>query len=71
MTIRDIITKHLRKIGADGLAGEECGCSIDDIQPCCDSCLDCVPAMLVRANHDGDGYCKGDMIYEPMGKVAP
>jgi hypothetical protein len=34
MTTLDIIKQYLEANGYDGLAGEECGCFIDDLVPC-------------------------------------
>ena len=33
-TVEEIIVEYLKKNGYDGLAGDECGCGIDDIEPC-------------------------------------
>lgn len=46
MTVRDIVRAYLKDNGYAGLAGDECGCSLDDLAPCeCDP-LDCEPADL-------------------------
>ena len=34
MTVIEIIQGYLREYGFDGLAGDECGCLLDDIAPC-------------------------------------
>ena len=46
MNVHDIIQSHLQEIGAEGLANgdEECGCGIDDLAPCGEACMGCVPA---------------------------
>jgi hypothetical protein len=46
MNVHDIIQSHLKEIGAEGLANgdEECGCDIDDLAPCGEACMECVPA---------------------------
>ena len=44
MTTREIIIEHLQSAGFDGLAGEDCGCGLDDLMPCGESFADCVPA---------------------------
>lgn len=46
MNVHDIIQAHLKEIGAEGLANgdEECGCDIDDLAPCGEACMGCVPA---------------------------
>jgi len=44
MDCKEIIIAKLKELGADGLCCEDCGCSIDDLCPCGEDCLDCVPA---------------------------
>jgi hypothetical protein len=44
MTVRIIITDHLRRYHYDGLAGDECGCGIDDLFDCAAYCGACQPA---------------------------
>jgi hypothetical protein len=46
MNVHDIIQSHLKEIGAEGLANgdEECGCDINDLAPCGEACMECVPA---------------------------
>ncbi|MBE3109349.1 MAG: hypothetical protein IMZ46_02375 [Acidobacteria bacterium] len=34
MTIKEIVEKYLRENGYEGLAGEDCGCTLDDLFPC-------------------------------------
>ena len=65
-TVLSIITDHLRAIGADGLANEFCGCGLDDLAPCQECCLSCVPAMATIATEPGDEYDIGDVIYVPI-----
>lgn len=48
MTVREIIKAYLDEHGYDGLAGNECGCSKDDLAPC-EFPLCCVPG------HKGKG----------------
>jgi hypothetical protein len=46
MTIKEIITAHLRKVGATGLCREECGCRLKDLMPCdIFDASNCVPAV--------------------------
>jgi hypothetical protein len=47
MKIHDIIKQALAEVGADGLASDDCGCGIEDLQPCESGCMDCVPALRV------------------------
>lgn len=54
MNVRQIVIEHLKKIGADGLCADECGCGIDDLFPCGNPDIDeCKPAK----RHDCDGTC--------------
>lgn len=43
MTVKEIVVEWLKVNGYDGLAGEECGCAIDDLFCCGCSGEDCVP----------------------------
>ena len=45
MTTREIVEKYLKDNGFDGLAEEDCGCSIGDLMPCDNPSPDC------RAGH--------------------
>ena len=51
-TVKDILTEHLKAIGADGLAGDDCGCGFDDFMPCYSGCGECVPARKEIAPED-------------------
>jgi len=42
--VGEIVGEWLYEHGYEGLCGDECGCYIDDLFPCCDGSLDCVPA---------------------------
>jgi len=47
MTVKEIVKKYLEINGFDGLCGESCGCSKDDLF-LCDSCPDeCEPAYRI------------------------
>ena len=49
MNIKEIIQKHLRENGFDGLFNDyaECGCKTDDLVPCdCVNINDCEPGYL-------------------------
>ena len=46
MTIKEIITAHLKKIGAAGLCRDGCGCRLPNLMPCAGNMEDdCVPAV--------------------------
>jgi len=77
MTVNKIIQDYLRKNGYDGLAGDECGCDIDELAPCDGPCLDCVPAFKRKATAediekmDLAGYVDvGDIYYVAAEKEA-
>ena len=43
VSCRDMIGPYLIKHGYDGLYCDECGCTIDDLMPCCgDWAIDCM-----------------------------
>lgn len=46
--VRGIIIEFLAANGYDGLAGEECGCSAEDLAPCGDIPRGCEPAWRWR-----------------------
>lgn len=51
MTIPEIVTEWLKARGYDGLAGDECGCKLDDLMPCGEPHLvDCVPGHRVKCS---------------------
>ena len=69
MTVYEIIFEYLSKNGFDGLCTDECGCSVDDLAPCCSECvMDCVPARKItvtEANKLGmevDDDCEWIMV---------
>ncbi len=45
-TARDLLVEALKAMDADGLTSGECGCGIDDLAPCCENPMRCVPARL-------------------------
>jgi hypothetical protein len=65
MTIREIVAAYLREHGHDGLAGEDCGCTLDDLMPCDEVSVDhCtagkrVPCPGVREDENGCAYGGG------------
>lgn len=75
MNCREIVITKLNELGADGLAGDVCGCALDDLGGCM---LDCVPAKLVKCadcKKSSDecpyGYVPGDpqgaWCFQPCG----
>ncbi len=46
LTVTEIAAKYATENGFDGFAGDECGCSIDDMLTC-DTACDCRPAYHV------------------------
>lgn len=47
-TVIEIVSEHLRTIGADGLVcpDAECGCKLDDMAPCGGNFSACQPGYL-------------------------
>ena len=71
--LRELVTDWLRANGYDGLAGDGCGCGLDDLMPCDSPCCDCVAGHRVvltqeeadRLNRDHDyEFEAGDSIWE-------
>lgn len=66
MTVLEIIRDYLEENDFDGLAGDDCGCSIDDLVPCCCEFEDCKPAYKAIAIESDTDYCSAevdDVIY--------
>jgi len=44
MNVKDIVAKYLKQNGYDGIYYPgECACKIDDLAPCGESLLECIP----------------------------
>ena len=57
MTVREIVAQWLRDHGYDGLYHDgDCGCLLDDLMPCCDSCDNCEPGYKQPGDGDADFY---------------
>lgn len=57
MTVKEIVEKYLRDNGYEGLAGDDCGCGLDDLAPCDNGFpSECVPAYRVMC----DGHPQTD-----------
>jgi hypothetical protein len=50
MNIKEIIEEYLRKNGYEGLCCGGCWCQLDDLFPCDNEILDCVPVHKVKLN---------------------
>lgn len=59
MNVRQIVIEHLKRGGFDGLAGEDCGCGLDDLMPCDeDRMAHCKPAKKIICKEDGFTNCE-------------
>lgn len=68
MNCKEIIENYLRANGAEGLAGEDCGCGLDDLAPCCDGIpFDCVPAVKVMCDGKPEPDSEGEIDHECPG----
>jgi len=63
LNVKDIVHRWLTEHGYDGLAGEECGCILDDLMPCEESGGYCVAGMKVP--------CDCDLTCMPPWHVVP
>ena len=55
MDIKEIVTKHLKDNGFDGLSNEDlCGCSISDLMVCCEPLPACQPGYKVLQSKGND-----------------
>jgi len=55
MDVEDIVTEWLKAHGFDGLAGDECGCELDDLMPCREpDILHCVAGRKVKCDPDNE-----------------
>ena len=73
MTIKEIVLDYLKEHSFDGLAGDECGCGIDDFAPCGEMRSDCQPAYKYKCVCCGKCDCgQGDdcfSVEEPEGRI--
>ena len=51
-TVKNIIIEYLKKHDYDGLAGDDCGCEINDLMICDSPCENCIPAYKVKPSQD-------------------
>ena len=73
ITVKQILIDYLKSHDCDGLAGDSCGCGIDDFAACESCSMDCQPAKKIVVHCDdcttlcdaagvgNDGYC-----YKPV-----
>lgn len=52
-TALEIVKEYLKKNGYDGLCNLNCGCTIDDLTPCCEDFSYCVPGYKVGCGECG------------------
>jgi hypothetical protein len=57
MTVKEIIEKHLKENGFDGLSGDCCGCALGDLMPCECGGKYCVPAFLYTPIENAETNC--------------
>lgn len=74
MTVKEIIEKHLKENGFDGLAGDECGCLLEDLVSCGGPFDNCVPGIKIdcptcdktlNCHYCGEGF---DWVVAPANK---
>jgi len=75
LTVREIVKEWLEKCGYDGLAGDECGCPLDDLMPCegFDNISSCVPAVKVPCDPETCPYggdCEYHLVEAPIPKLT-
>ena len=78
-TVMEIITDHLKSIGADGLACDDCGCFIDNLFACerfrfGSDCCPGVKHMVTEEDHEADNYLDfevGEVVCVPMEGKKP
>jgi hypothetical protein len=51
LSVHEIVSQYLTANGYDGLAGDCCGCGLDDLMACGDECSDCGPAYRWEREH--------------------
>ena len=60
-TVREIVKEYLKQNNYDGLFSEYCGCTIDDLFPCCDATIyDCAAGYKIKCDPETcelDGDC--------------
>ena len=62
--VEQIVQLYLDNHEFDGLAGGNCGCGPGALLACNEDCSECEPAYLVVAKENGEGWNKGDPIFQ-------
>lgn len=52
MNVRDIIIEYIKANDFDGLSGDDCGCDLNNLCPCDECCIECVPAYKAKPTQD-------------------
>lgn len=67
ITVKEIVVAYLKENGFDGLCGDECGCGIDELAPCCEYNMACIAAhsRVLGPDEYVDDAFPGDIVYQP------
>ncbi|RLC38217.1 hypothetical protein DRH27_02825 [Candidatus Falkowbacteria bacterium] len=74
MTVKEIVKKYLQDNEYDGLCNTDCGCTIDDLIPCCENSDDCLAGYKSECDPEtcpADGDCDFHISAEKPGIVLP
>lgn len=69
MNVKQIVTKHLKDIGADGLCCQNCGCVLGNLMVCNGNFSACEPGKLKEITEPDEYYDIGDEIVIPIEEV--
>ena len=62
---QDEVIDYLEANGYDGVAGEECGCPVDDLALCGDDPAECLPAHKRECSPDGPACPNSNCMGNP------
>lgn len=63
ISVKEIVAEWLEEKGYDGLAGEGCGCELDDLMPCVEYSPGCVAGHAGKCPDDCEhGDCNPHML---------
>jgi len=65
MNVREITEEHLKRVGAEGLCCEGCGCWMPDLMPCGELSCECAPAVRIKCDDECE-RCEGSGCMVPM-----